>query len=409
MYKSLRPASIRDLIAGYASSLKEGAVCISDALFRISTQHLQARISVPNYDQSIRDGFVLAYGGYRDGLGREFPVIGEAPAGKVIQIVQASGTACRIMTGGMIPEGGTRVVPQEDCLEADGMVMVPAPALQRKNTYIQKKGEQIAEGEVLVEAGTILQPEHLALLAAGGYSKIEVFARPRVGFFSTGSELVDSAEQLVPGLKISANRPLLAGLIKQFLADGEDLGIVGDTWEELQYIFARIQSAGFDVVISTGGMGPGKYDLLEEAFCQAGGEVIFRSLAMRPGRSTLFGRLGRALFFGLPGPPEAVRTLMNELVGPTLLRLQGVKESDPVTLQARLEQRMEMRNTDVLHIKAGILTFRNGLFSVRPTGRLEIPSCFILFPPERNVYEAGSEVEVHLAYSPGVSQLFAAT
>jgi molybdopterin molybdotransferase len=153
-------------------------------------------------------------------------------------------------------------------------------------------------------------------------------------------------------------------------------------------------------------MGPGKFDLLEEAFVRAGGQVVFRSLNMRPGNAILFGRLGMTLFFGLPGPPEAVRTLVNEVVGPALLHLQGVKDCTPVAVQARLEQPVKVNNQGALQLKAGILNFSDGCAIVRLAGRLEIATCFILFPPGQGVYESGSEVVVHLAYSPYISRLF---
>ena len=397
-----------EIIAADAILLRGEAVSINEALNRVAKSFLSAKVPQPGYDQSGRDGYAIAADGDAVETGRRFQVIGEeAPAGSIKKIILFEGTACRIMTGGMIPAGGVRVVPQEDCMVEGGKVTVPAHALQRKNTFIQKKGEQIAEADLLAEAGTVLQPEHLALLAATGHTKIEVYRKPRVGFFCSGSELVGSPEQLVPGLKISTNRYLLGGLIRQFLAEGEDLGIVKDVQNDLHRAFDQLKSASFDIVISTGGMGPGKYDLLEEAFCLAGGEVHFRSLNMRPGKSALFGRFGDILFFGLPGPPGAVRTLMNEMVGPALLRLQGVKDCGPVAMQARLEQRVDMKNNDVLHLKAGILSFASGFACVRLAGRLEIATCFILFPPGRSVYQPSSEVEVHLAYSPFASQIFA--
>ncbi len=401
-------AKALEIIAHSAALLPAEAVPLNETLSRVCRLPLSAKTPQPGYNQSMRDGFVLASGGDEVGNGRRFRIDGEAPAGNTKLRLLPAGIACRIMTGGMVPEGGLRVVPQEDCVEENGTVTVPTRALLRKNCYIQCRGDQVAAGDLLVAAGTILEPGHLALLAMDGQSTVEVHPRPRVGFFSTGTELVDSPEQLVPGLKISSNRYLLGGLLRQFLAEGEDLGLVRDVQEDLGRIFARLSSASFDVVVSTGGMGPGTYDLLEEAFFQAGGEVLFRSLNMRPGRSTLFGRLGSTLFFGLPGPPEAVRTLMNELVGPTVLQLQGVSRPGVVALRARLLQGVEIRNNEVLHIKPGILDLTGGDTRVRLAGRLEIPACYILFSPGQGIYGAGSDVEVHLAYSPSVSLLFTA-
>lgn len=391
----------KKIIADHALSLPGERVALDEIPLRVSLYPLFAEIPQPGYDQSTRDGVVIADredGGEQD---MRFRLESEIPAGSTRKIVLPVGMASRIMTGGMVPQGATRVVPQEDCVVDNDMVAIPQHALRRKNTFIEKAGSQVAAGELVVESGTILLPEHLALLAATGHDAIEVFRRPRVGFFCTGNELVSGSDRLAPGLKISTNRYLLAGLIGQFLAEGEDLGVAKDSVEELRCLFAKIhQGASLDVLISTGGMGPGKYDLLAEAFRAVGGEVFFQSLSMRPGSSTLFGKLGKMLFFGLPGPPGAVRTLMNELVGPAILRLQGVNTCAPVALRAKLMQPVKLKNDDVLRIKAGILGFTEGYATVRLAGRLEIATCFILFPAGENVYTFQAEVEVHLAFSP---------
>jgi molybdopterin molybdotransferase len=397
------------IITGENPLLPGERVAVVQAMHRVVISSLAAKAALPGYDQSTRDGFVVAGGGDETEAGRLFRIVGEIPAGGKGNIAMSEGTSCRIMTGGMVPAGGLRVVPQEDCRAAGDMVTIPAHALGRGNTCIQTRGSQIAEGEVVVAAGTILQAEHSALLATTGHAAVEAYRKPRVGFFCTGSELVDSYAQLEPGLKISANHFLLGGLVRQFLAEGGSLGIVKDAQNDLQRTFDRFRTESLDVVISTGGMGPGKFDLLEEAFTKAGGWVIFRSLNLRPGNAILFGRLGRTLFFGLPGPPDAVRTLMNEIVGPALLHLQGVKDCAPAAVQASLGHQVVVKNQGVLHLKAGILGFAEGCAHVRLAGPLEIATCFILLPPGQGVYEPGSEVTVHLAYSPCISRLFPAT
>jgi molybdopterin molybdotransferase len=397
---------VDELIAETVSPLS-GEICsVVASSGRVTVRPLLAKIPQPGYDQATRDGFAVGAGGDSVADDVRFRIVGEAPAGDTRRWVLPPGQACRIMTGGMVPDGAMRVVSQEDCVVEDDIVLVSARGLDRNNTFIARQGREVAAGELLVEPGSILQTEHLGLLASCGHTEIEVCRRPRVGFFCTGSELVETADQVVPGLKLSSNRYLLEGLIRQFLAEPQYLGIVPDQAGDLDRLLAKITTASLDAVISTGGMGPGKYDLLEDAFRRAGGEVISRTLAMRPGASTLIGRLGRAVFFGLPGPPGAVRTLMNELVGPALLQLQGVKEYGPVAVAARLAERVELRRTAVLQVKAGVLQLVAGGGEVRLIGRLEAPTCFVLFPPGQEVYPSGCEVEVHPAWSPAVARLF---
>jgi len=397
---------VEELIAETVPPLPEENCSIAASPGRVASRPLPARVPQPGYDQATRDGFAVGAGGDSVADGRRFRIVGEAPAGDTQRRMLPPGQACRIMTGGMVLDGAERVVPQEDCVVEDGMVLVSARGLARHTIFIAGKGSQITEGELLVDQGSILQIEQSALLASCGHIEIEVYRRPRVGFFCTGSELVELAAQLVPGLKLSTNRYLLEGLIHQFLAEPENLGIIPDKGGDLDRVLAKITSASLDAVISTGGMGPGKYDLLEDAFRRTGGKVVSRSLAMRPGASTLIGKLGRAVFFGLPGPPGAVRTLMNELVGPALLQLQGVREYQPLAVRARLSERVDLRRADVLHVKSGVLHMAARDVEVRLAGRMETPSCFVLFPPGCGVLEPGAEVEVHLAWSPEVARLF---
>jgi molybdopterin molybdotransferase len=400
------PAAIAVIMTGEVYRSRGQDVVIDGALKRVTASSLGARLPQPGYDQSIRDGFALAVGGKVTAEGLRFRVVDEAPAGGTRKVVLTEGTACRIMTGGMVPEGAVRVVPFEDCMVDGDAVTVSGKALGGRQTFIEAAGSQIAADEMIVEAGTILLPEHLAMLAATEHAAIRVVRRPRVGFFCTGSELVDTLEEVRPGLKISGNRYLLDGLIRQFLAEPEDMGRVADRRKDLAQLFENIAAGDFDAVISTGGMGPGKYDLLEEAFVSAGGEVLSRTLPMRPGQSTLIGRLDGKPFIGLPGPPGAVRTLMNEVVGPVLLQMQGMRDCGPVVAQARLRERVELKRSDLLLVKSGILSMAGDGGLVRLADRLEPPSCFILFPPGRENYPSGSEVEVHLVWSPEVARLF---
>ena len=151
-------------------------------------------------------------------------------------------------------------------------------------------------------------------------------------------------------------------------------------------------------------MGPGKYDLVKQAFIEAGGEVIFTSLKMRPGKSVLFGTLGNTLFFGLPGPPPAVQTLFNMLVGPTLLAMQGGRAPWPQKVQAYLHHSIKPERHDVLRLKDGMITMEGGKCKVRFTQKLELPDCYILLPSGKDYYPEGELVDVYLTTSLGWGQ-----
>jgi molybdopterin molybdotransferase len=372
------------------------AILLNEAQQRITFSDVVAVTPQPSFDESTRDGYVIAPSVGSDEEVDHYKIIDEIPAGKPYLKTLLAGTACKIMTGGCIPKGGLRVVPSEDCIEQNGAVIFSERSLQRQETFIRKEGSEIADGELLVPSGSALQGGHLALIATCGIHSIEVAARPLVGFACTGSELAATSIGLGIGQKVSSNSFLIEGQIASVGARSVNMGIIKDTEQELLDLFAKVTTDDLDVLITTGGMGPGKYDLVERVFAEAGGKVLFNSIAMRPGKAVLFGVLGRTLFFGLPGPPYAVRTLLNELVGPALLAMQGVVGSWPKEVQAHLLHQVSIKRNDVLRLKDGVLTFSEGKCLVRFAERLEIPNCFVLLPPGQSHYDEGALVEVHL-------------
>jgi molybdopterin molybdotransferase len=383
--------SAQKIIAAHIRRTQGEDVPLEEALLRLPVESLRAGRPLPGYDQSTRDGFVIVGAGLPSGDESTFRIEGEIRAGTTGRHTVRPATACRIMIGGLIPARGARVLPQEDCRERDGILSVANAVLQRRATFIRRKGSEIRRGRVVVPAGTSILPDHQVLLAAAGHSRVLVHCRPRVAFFCTGSELVASAAEVEDGLKVSGNRYLLHGLIRLSGGLPRYLGTAADSYEDLAAALGRIDRDATEVIITTGGMGPGRYDLLEQAFAAAGGEVVYRSLSVRPGKATLFGRLGPSLFFGLPGPPPAVRVLFHELVGPALLLLQGMRKGGPQGIKASLQEEVVLKEKGVLNLKGGI---RKG-GSVRLAGKVEVPDCSILFPGHRMRFKQGEMVEVH--------------
>jgi len=390
----------QQIIWGAINRLPGEIVKLNHALYRITASDVLAGIPQPSFDEATRDGFVIGGIVDPDKGGNRFRIVDEIPAGRSYEKRLASGAACRIMTGGTVPAGETRVVPFEHCVEQNGFVCIPDGFLQSTATFIRKLGSEIARNELLLSGGVVLQAGHLALLASCGVHDVSVVVRPSVGYVCTGSELTAATDRLLPGQKFSSNALLIEGLLASVGARPVDMGIIKDTERELLALFARVQMDAPEVMISTGGMGPGKYDLVERAFVAAGGKVVFNSIAMRPGKSVLFGTLGKTLFFGLPGPPYAVRTLLNALAGPAILAMQGVKESRPRKVQAHLQHSIKVKHHDVLQLKEAMLEMAGGQCYVRLAGKLEMGNCFVLLPPGQSRYAEGALVDAHLIVDP---------
>ncbi len=383
-----------------ATELRETeCIALADATGRVSPISLCALHPQPAYDQSAFDGFVVSrqLPEEKDGY-LSFYLEGEIAAGDTSIKNLRHGKTYRIMTGALAPRGSWKVLPQEVCQEAGGVVKVPCAEVFHGASNLRKKGCLLSKGGRVVSGGMSLTPRILCNLAEAGYQTIDVSRKPRVSHFCTGSELVDTSAVQKEGLKVSSNRYLLSGLLGEAGAVSKDCGEVADRKEDiLQCLHYIITYQDPDIVISTGGMGPGKYDLLEECFVAAGGKIFFSSLRVRPGKSVLFGILSGSLYFGLPGPPPAVHALFRELVLPALLKAQGSKKVVPNNIQAFLKNDIQLKKTNSLLLREGVAITKKGQWFVRQAVKNEISNCFILCPAGRKKLREGELVTIHLS------------
>jgi molybdopterin molybdotransferase len=376
-------------VAARISALEHEQLPLPQAVGRISAASSMAALPSPAFDQSARDGFALTDQPLAaDQAFAVFQLIGETAAGCAEEKALALGQAIRIMTGAAIPSRCGRVVPFETCQEKDGKVLVPLAELARKQLHIRCQGQDIQVGQLLVAAGTCLLPEHLLVLAENGCQRLMVQRQPRVAVICTGSELVNAGETLRHGQKVSGNSVLLAALLQA----QNCLCVCAVTAEDnaertaalIQKIIKRDQP---DLLITTGGMGPGKFDLTEQVFALLGGEPLCNRLRVRPGKSTLVGMLGRLPFFGLPGPPPAVRLLFHELVAPALRRLHGQTTSCGL-IEAILDCPLAVRENDT-----DDLVLKGGRAWLATDGCLQVRLATTLEPINAIIHLSGQEKE----------------
>ena len=314
------------------------------ALHRVCAASLVAENPSPSFAQSRRDGFALAAQSLDvEGQQAIFQIIGEAAAGSNQRYQVQAGQALSIMTGAAIPLGAVRVVALERCQVQGKRLSVPLAALAEEATCIHQQGQDIHVGQTLVAAGTRLLPDHLYLLAENSGQQVQVSRQPRVVVVCTGSELVEAGETLGRGQKISGNSVLLAALLHAQQCCCVGTATAPDHVERcaavIQEVIERHQP---DLLITTGGLGPGKFDYTQQVFHRLGAKLLCTSLNIRPGKGTLLGMLGELPFFALPGPPPAVRLLFYELLLPALRCLQREKQPNEALLEARLAQALPL-------------------------------------------------------------------
>jgi molybdopterin molybdotransferase len=237
-----------------------------------------------------------------------------------------------IATGGVVPEGADSVVPIEVVEERADAVVVSDNIVHGDN--VRPRGGDLRAGQVVVEAGVRLGPAHVGALAAAGLTQAACARRPRVAVVVTGTELRSPGETLEPGQIYDANGFILAAQLASAGATVERLPAVADDEAATRAAIERGLEA--DVLVTTGGVSVGVYDLVRAAEAALGVEEVFWRVAMQPGKPVAFGSRGRTLVFGLPGNPVSSLVGFELFVRPALLALQGLAEPAPPFRPGRL-------------------------------------------------------------------------
>jgi molybdopterin molybdotransferase len=245
----------------------------------------------------------------------------------------APGSAARIFTGAQIPQGADAVVPQEQCEALDGAVRIQA--VPQPGQWVRRRGEDVRDGAVVLQAGSRLTPQALGLAASVGAAALQVVRRPRVALFSTGDELVMPGEMLKPGAIYNSNRFTLRGLLQAAGCEVSDLGIVPDRLDATRDALRRA-AQGHDLIVTSGGVSVGEEDHLRPAV-QAEGRLELWQIAIKPGKPLAFGAVSGALFIGLPGNPVSSYVTFLLAVRPVLQALQGADTAAPQALPLRAD------------------------------------------------------------------------
>lgn len=363
----------------------------------------------PPFDRSARDGFAVRAS---DALGRrDLAVVGQVRAGELWDgTALGSGEAIEIMTGAPVPEGADAVVMVEHVErsgESEGMILLMADRTVRVGENIVPRGIEAKAGEAVLAVGTVLEGAEIALAAACGCAALKVFRRPTVAIVATGDELVEvDAMPSVQQIR-NSNSFGLAALVARAGGEAVRLPIAPDRREMLEEMIQAARSC--DLMLLSGGVSMGKYDLVEEVLLGLGAEFFFTGVKMQPGKPLVFGRLPAAgefparFFFGLPGNPVSTQVTFHCFVEPLLWAMCGAGVRGPRFVQATLGEDVAGKAGLMRVLPARLVTDR-----VRPEVRLvgwqgsgdlaanARANCYAVLPPERERFAAGDVVTVLL-------------
>lgn len=305
---------------------------------RILAEPLSSHINVPEAESSERDGYAIRAADCASGSA-VLKVTQRIPAGQISEPLEP-GTAARIFTGAMLPEGADAVVMQEYCEAQDDQVTINYQP--QVGEWVRCVGEDIRQGSLILPAGTRMRPQEMGMAASVGFAELPIVRKLRVAIFFTGDELVMPGEELGAGEIYNSNRFILRGLLENLGCDMTDFGIVPDTLEATRATLARA-AQDHDLIITSGGVSVGEEDYIKPAV-EAEGRLNLWQLAVKPGKPLAFGEINRASaaqgithFIGLPGNPVSVLITFMLFVRPFILRLQGVEMVAPKAFEMRAD------------------------------------------------------------------------
>lgn len=382
-------------IAERAGSRPTVSLPLSDALSFVLAQEIRSDREYPPFDRSTRDGYAVHSS--EAAHGTSLQCVGEIKAGDVVATPLASGTCIQIMTGAAVPPGADAVVMIEFTRRDGETVSFDRPTQPGQN--IVPRGSEARTGDIALQPGLRLGFAELAIAAQVGATQLLCTKKPRVAILSTGDEVVPISENPGPFQIRNSNSVSLAALVQLAGGDAVPLGSALDRVDDLA---AKIeQGLREDVIVLSGGVSMGKYDLVESVLKGLGAEFFFDAVAIRPGKPTVFGRCRNAWVFALPGNPVSAMVTFQLFAIPALDLLSSAPARPLPFLEATLAESIKEK-ANLTHFLPARLEWHGlspRVSALRWQGSGDVAAltranCFLLVPPDRLDISAGEKVSV---------------
>ena len=310
--------------------LKSESVDLRSSSGKILSNNIKAKFPSPSFDNSAMDGFAVrssdTFGATRTST-VSLKNIDESSAGSPSDLILKKGECIQCMTGAKIPKGADAIIMVEDTSGFSNDKNVQIMIEVKRGQHIRKMGEEINEGDILIEKGTIITTSEIGVCASFGYSELAVSKKPKVAIFATGNELIEPGKDLKEGEIYNSNLFLFADLVKKAGSKILMRNVIKDDKSSLKsFLLEALETC--DVIISSGGVSMGRYDYVREVFIDLGVKEHFWKVAQKPGKPFFFGTNNQSLIFGLPGNPVSSYIGFMIWVWPVLKQLMGSLKDD---------------------------------------------------------------------------------
>jgi len=351
-----------DIVLKHAPSLGAEEVALPDAVGRVLGEDVRADADLPPFDRSAMDGYAVRASDV-SAAPVVLDVVGQVRAGQWPDQPLPPGVAVQVMTGAPLPAGATAVQPVEKTRAVDGGRRVEILEPVATGAHVARQGAEGHAGDVVLERGATIDPATVAVLAAVGKAKVLAGRRPTVSVLVTGDELVDVWDTPGRGRIRNSNGYALMAQARWAGAQARSLGVVPDQAP----LIAQAVREGFasDVLVISGGVSEGAFDLVEEVLARFDVGFLFTKVAIKPGAPLVFGRRGDKLVFGLPGNPVSAQVTFDLFVRAALLRMQGARVVRRPTVEVELAESVTNRSGRRNHVPA-LVRFEAGRLLATP-------------------------------------------
>ena len=357
----------RAFVLASCPTLPVTTVSLTHALGYVVAEPVVSTEQVPPFPNTAMDGFAVRAA---DTVGAPtvLRVVGTLAAGAAPDIEVGAGQAVRIMTGAPMPPGADAIVMVERTSTTDDGAAVTIEVGASVGDHVRSAGEDIAVGQEVFAAGTVLRPGHLGVLASIGLVTAAAYRRPRVGVISTGDELVDNGAPLRPGQIRDSNRHTLVGLLSESGFDPVDFGTVADDETAMTEAFRSAASA-CDAVLTSGGVSMGDFDYVKVVLDRLGGGTFrWMQIAIRPAKPFAFGTIDGTPVFGLPGNPVSSMVSYELLARPALRQMMGHPDLHRTLVTAVAAEDMVRKPDGKTHYNRVLASWEEGRLRVRSSG-----------------------------------------